>query len=351
MEQARSAVTLGDVARLANTSPSTVSRVVANRGNVSEALRSRVIEAVRQTGFAPNTAASSLARRRTVRSGLCHKAIAVGYCGYHGEPEARHLMPVLGEVNGGILEAAGQMDLAAMSCLLDIRDLEQGIPPAGLPKIPFDGLLVMPGMGVDCRVLSKIAPTVMFGFASYDPCEFTVVQPDIGAGINALVDHLCRLGHQRLDYLMPNVDSVVFRERAALFTAATQRHSVAGRVVPQADPAAHVSDLARRPAGQRPTAVVASSDEVGASLLRALADHGVRVPAEVSVVGFGGSRVSEHCWPPLTTWHVHWRELGQVSLRTLVDLVEARPVPARVLMGGDLIVRRSTGPAPGKNGG
>jgi len=336
-------ISMEDLARLAGTSKSTVSRVLANRGPISAKMRERVMCVVRQTGFVPDPAASALARRKRGRKGLRHQALALVFCvGDTG------FSPFWSETQHGILEAAHESGLAVTTCLVHHHELEQGVPPAAFSRTQFDGILVLPLEGVPPVALKAFGPVVVFGSPHSEDCDLSSVQPDNRAGIRALVGHLWDLGHRRFEYVPQTLARLPFRERReALVAAVAERGGAASVAGPVHDAeAAYAAAFALRPAGERPTALVASEDRTAHAVAAALHERGVEVPRDVSLAGFDGLSGTREYPRVLTTWHVRWGELGRLAVKTLVDLIEGGSGPTRVLVGGNLVVGSSTGPVP-----
>jgi DNA-binding LacI/PurR family transcriptional regulator len=99
--------------------------------------------------------------------------------------------------------------------------------------------------------------------------------------------------------------------------------------------------------GLRPTAVLAMSDAIAIGVLRAARELGLRVPEDISVVGFDDIDISQHTNPPLTTVHQPIRQKGESAVRLLLSVVERRDLrPEHIRLETRLIVRGSTGPVP-----
>jgi LacI family transcriptional regulator/LacI family repressor for deo operon, udp, cdd, tsx, nupC, and nupG len=97
--------------------------------------------------------------------------------------------------------------------------------------------------------------------------------------------------------------------------------------------------------------VLAYNDEVAVGVLNRLTDRGVQVPGDVSVVGYDDTLLAEMVTPRLTTVRIPAAAAGAAAVGMLLDLIAARPVPARRLeLDGELVVRSSTGPAPARGG-
>ena len=332
-------VSMADVARMAGTSKSTVSRVLANRGPVSAGMRERVLTAARTTKFVPNAAASALARSRNSRPGFRHNSLAVAFC--VTDTGFSHFWDSTYE---GLLGAAHELELGVVSCLVRQAELQRGVPPPTLARAQFDGLLILPTAQLDYHALLTFGPTVVFGRSTEDDCRLPTVAPDNRLGVATLVKHLCSLGHRRLEFVAHKTHRFTFRERIDAFGHAAR--GLVGdapvRHTPDDSIEAYADDFVRRPAAERPTALMTVNDNAAIQIINALHHRGVHVPQQVSVAGFDGIAAGALCAPPLTTWQVNWHEVGRQAVRMLADMISQRTAGARVLVGGGLIPRAST---------
>jgi len=318
--------------------------VLSNSAGVREDVRQRVLKVVQETGYVPNVTASALARQRFGQKGLVHRTIVVAIC-EAGETSFARLWE---ETYGGVLAAADDLNLAVSLCLIRPEETDGVRVPAALSRIPFDGILATTPRVGDLTPLARMGPTVLMGSVPSRDYGLPSVEPDNAAGMQALVDHLLSLGHRRLEFVPSSLGHPPYRERADAFESLVRHRRIEGRVAGpvEGDPGPYAAAFARRDPGRRPTALLVSSDGTAVQLLHALLGQGVRVPQDVSVVGFDGRAWGRDSVPPLTSWHPNWTDLGRKALRLLVDVIGDAAPPSRLLIGGDLLLRRSTGPAP-----
>jgi len=342
---------LKDVAQLAGTSVSTVSRVLSGTGMIADETAERVRRAVRETGFVINRKRSAAARSRASR-GLKHNLIALAGCGYgEGDSPAPH---PLAATNEGILAAAHEAGVAVGMFRVTLADLRSQVPPASLARAEVDAILVHTTRGMDHGFIGRIAPTVLYGASPGRACSLPVVESDNTVAVEAVLSHLWGLGHRRFDFVSHYLDAPMphyayVRRRDAFVAGLAERGAPAGRVValPSFDVEAYASEFCALPAHARPTAIVASNDGVALKLLAAFAARGVRVPQEVSVTGYDGYPLGQDVFPPLTTWCPNWGTLGRTAFRCVVERALGNDIPSHVLVGGRLEVRGSTGPPAG----
>ena len=176
---------------------------------------------------------------------------------------------------------------------------------------------------------------------------------DDAAATEALVEHLLGLGHRRFAYLgnacAPAIDEV----RATAFEATLDRAGVpeADRERPRAtggDPEAGYRAVTTWSPRRRATALVCFNDLMAVGALRALGEHDVDVPGQVSVVGFDDIDLAAYTSPPLTTFAQPRHELGREAAAQLLGMLDGHPPPlAPRLLRGELVVRGSTAPPEG----
>ena len=330
---------MADVARLAGTSKSTVSRVLSGRGTISPTVRERVLRVVDETGFIPDAFGQRLARARAAHAPFRHNAIAVVFC-----VSEMGFSRFWDETYAGVMASAQDQHLSVLSVMLREEELTRNTPPEALARMQFDGMLVLPMDPVPTALRNRIGPCVLFGATTVPGTDLPSVEPDNDAGIAALVAHLTGLGHRRIEYAQGDTKHTAFNLR---WETLRRMGETAGLTVVRAEPiCGRFKEYAERFALEGPdaraSAIVASDDHTAVNLMHALLERGVPVPEDVSVIGFDGQPIGIHSVPPLTTWRVDWRALGRMAVNVLIDQIEGRPVASRTLAGGSLVLRQST---------
>jgi LacI family transcriptional regulator len=220
--------------------------------------------------------------------------------------------------------------------------LEQRV--AGIAMLSFSG-----DRPLMTQLLAEGVPVVMVScWDDYADCA--AVDDDVG--LELAVGHLAQLGHRRIAYVTDElVESTTRRVRLEAFERALLRHGLGfhrdwvihGGVVD--GPPDHLT--APFTGGPRPEAIVATNDNIAITLLEQLESRGLRVPEDVSIVGFDGSRVGAHARIALTTVAQPVEALVDSSLELLLARIAGETPPERrhVRLQPRLIVRRSTAPA------
>lgn len=366
----RSPVTIREVAAAAGVSVATVSRALNGRGDVRAATAERVSRAAARLGYRPSAAARTLPSGssglvaavvspcagdaalhqpfvRAVLAGFGVAAAAAGRqvltletAGERGVAARCREHRVAGAVLLGFGSADGAVaELVASELPVVALDLELGGgDPPGLP--PALGLGAPPDPGLDAP---SAAPTTARGRATW-------VGGDHARGAALAVDHLAALDHRRIALLPGVAGCLPARERERGWRAAMRERGLRDDLVVCGDFTATsgfaaAAVLLSRPPADRPTAFVTGSDELAAGVVRAAAEAGLRVPGDVSVVGFDDLPLARWTTPPLTTVHQDPLALGAAAAEALERCVAGEPSPP-VTVPVALVVRDSTAPPP-----
>ncbi len=183
-------------------------------------------------------------------------------------------------------------------------------------------------------------------------CPLPFVSLDDRPGVRAAVEHLVSLGHRRIAHVGgPRGYVHTASRRDAWRTAVKSAGLDPGPLVP-GDFTGHSGAAATRillEAKERPTAIVYANDLMAIAGMGVASEYGLRIPDELSIVGFDDVLLAAHVVPPLTTVRPDVLTWGRVCADTLLAVVEERPLPTTQLELPNLIVRGSTGPAPAKS--
>lgn len=310
----RGTVTMSDVAQLAGVSKMTVSNVVNNRGGVSDRVRKRVLEAIRDSGYRLNVSARVLKSGRTGVIGLAVPEIAPPYfsqlAAHVIEAADRHGFHVAVEQTGAI--AAGERDVISQS-----------------HKLQFDGL-ILSAVGLDLeryRPPEGDFPIVLLGEQEFGK-KFDHVLMANEEGSKAATLHLMDRGCERIAIVTGSVfDRINIETRR--HQGYLEAHEVRGMT---ADPDLRLTLAAMDLESGRAAAhrladsglafdgVVAVTDTVAQGVLRGLADRGIRVPGDVRLIGFDDILESRYMVPALSTVAPDHRWMADKA----VELVIAR---------------------------
>ena len=325
----RQRVTSVDVARHAGVSQSTVSLVFSGKGpgRVSEATQERVRRAARELGYRPNVAAQAL-RLGTSRA----VALLV--------PDITN--PFFSRVLRGAQRAAQEAGYTVV--LVDTANDRrwQAQSFQALRAGPVDGYLLF-----EVSAPEDLGPDQHVVLMETEATRCPWVRFDAESGAEAAFGHLVELGHVRIGHLAAAFDAPTFHMREA----ARRRVLAEAGVDPDAQPRAMspiAIEAAHEAAGplldERPTAVFCDDDLIAAGLYMAARDRGLRIPDDVSVIGFDDMDFARALDPPLTTVALDGELLGATSFELLEGRMAGRRTRRRVVLPTELLVRGSTGP-------
>jgi len=339
------AVTIDAVALLAKVSPMTVSRVVNGDGKVREMTRERVMRAVRELGYTPNLAASSLAAARGTRIALIYN-----------NPSAAYLRELLVGALRGASRTAAQLVIDAWDGL----DAEGERKAARALAKTVAGAILPPPLCESRAVISELVdagvPVVAIASARGSQ-EISHVRIDDFRASNEITAHLISFGHTRIGYIKGHPNQTASARRHEGFQAALEAAGIAS------DPAlvqqgyfTYRSGLKaaekllslRRP----PTAIFASNDDMAAAVVSVAHRRGLDVPRDLSVVGFDDTSAATTVWPELTTVRQPVAAMADTAIDILLRGIRRKERDTKVVvdhvMAHHLIKRDSVAaPPPG----
>lgn len=334
-------VRIQDVARAAQVSTATVSRALSNPDKLSEETRKVVFEAIRSTGYRVNHAARNL---RMQRAGAVLILVP-------------HLSnPFFSQILSGISGVFMETDYSVL--IADTKAGDTRLVDYSLARV--DGIISLDG---------SLTPATMAEFESHGAtdrmvfaCEWVhdtplpSVRSDNIKGARLAVQHLYDLGHRKIAHVTGPQDNVLtnarrqgmLEERARLDLPTREDWIIRGDFSLESGRDAAHRILAM---DQRPTAVFCASDQVAFGLISTLTAAGVRVPEDLSVIGFDDIELSEYYVPALTTIRQFRQTLGARAARLLLDRLNGNGSTALasgdvLTVDVDLIVRNSTAPPP-----
>jgi LacI family transcriptional regulator len=320
------------VAEHAGVSPSTVSRILNGTAIVSEEKRSAVDRAIAELGFVPNPVARGLAGGRTFSIGVLTQAIDSPFYGV----ALRGIEDELDQAGYIPLFVSGHWIAAEEARCIDV-----------LRSRRVDGIMVLTGRLSDAalRSCARALPVVVTGRSLEAPGLFSLNFDNVG-GARLATEHLIGLGHRRIAFIAGDSahPDAVERERGyrdalgaagipfvASLVVPGQFNEESGRLAME-----HLLD-SRQPF----TAVFAANDQMAFGAALALYRRGLRVPDDVSLMGFDDLAESVYSIPPLSTVHQPGYELGRLAAGAMLQLL-AGARPTIELPAPRLVVREST---------
>jgi DNA-binding LacI/PurR family transcriptional regulator len=327
-----------EVAAVAGVSISAVSLALNGKPGVSAAKRARVLRTVQELGYVRNGHRPATGTRVL---GVLMETLSI--------PAAHDRF--YAEIVAGIEEAAQRLGYRLLLHLY-----RPGVDPIGdirsLMGRDIQGLIIANGGDVTDEVIAGIArgrtPLVLVENYVSEPVH-AVLADNFTAGLE-MTKHLLSLGHTRIGALVGPAKYRSLVDRLRGHNVALLEHGLA-----VADPDLQPPPTAGHPRkgyvqmqqllalSHRPTAVFAVSDKTAFGAMEAIKDAGLRIPGDISIVGIDDVHESAYSAPPLTTYHVPKRALGETAVATLDALLAPGPgpVPAKIALAGALVARES----------
>jgi LacI family transcriptional regulator len=342
-----SAVDIRAVARAAGVSTTTVSHSLNDVGRISPATRERVRRIAAELGYAPNSLARGLRRQRSETIGLLGDEIVT--------------TPFAGRIIAGAQEAAK----AHGSLLLIFNtngepELEEREAQL-LKQRKVDGVLYAAMFHRQVTIPPTLAdvPVVLVDAISDDPSISSVVPDEVTGGRDAVI-LLLSAGHRRIGFLNGEDDIPATHGRLkgfseALAAAGIQPNATHVLPVPATPEGGYQGGLSLLQSPDRPTGVFCFTDRVAMGCYQAAAEVGLRIPDDLSIVGFDDLQIiSEGLRPGLTTIALPHFEMGAWAINRLYAELDARSkgdvLPAEhLVLPGPVVRRSSVAPPPGSS--
>lgn len=325
-----------DVARLADVSHQTVSRVLNNHPSIRPETRDRVVEAMETLNYRPNRAARALVTSRSQTLGILAASSAM-----YGPASSIASIESAARARGYWVNTAN-IDAT------DPQSITDGL--AHLMAQSVEGLVVI---APQVRVVRALAaqrldiPYVTLQSTDVDP-DHTLSVDQI-AGARLATKHLISLGHRSIYHIAGPQDWIEAEARMRGFLEEMGANDMPVTPPILGDWTANFGYYAGRELlGVRDfTAIFAANDQMALGLIHAIRDEGLDVPRDISIVGFDDIPEAAHFWPPLTTVRQDFAELGRRAVDLLLGPDRDADAPrATTTIAPELVVRASTGRAP-----
>lgn len=329
--------TVLDVAKVAGVAPITVSRVINNSGYISEVTREKVETAIKELGYVPNILARGLRSKRTHALALVVADIT---------------NPYFTSMARGVEDVAGSNDYTVIYCNTDESETKEDKYANILVQRQMDGVLLVPAGGnaktvkflednkIDVVVLDRRIPGK----------ETNLVCSDSVNGAQELTDLLIKLGHQRIaiitgpDNVSTSTDRVVgYRNSLHAAGLSANEQVYFGGFNQQTG---YKSTKIAMRSSQKPTAFFAANNFILIGVVKALRELNLKVPEDVSVVGFDDFPESMLIEPFFTVAIQPAYEMGQKAAELLIKQINGEIVdnPQTIILPTEIIIRRSAGP-------
>ncbi|MBW4095324.1 MAG: LacI family DNA-binding transcriptional regulator [Acidobacteria bacterium] len=322
-----------DVAKVAGVSHQTVSRVLNNNPNVSPGTRERVEQAIAQLGYRRNSAARSLVTRQSQTIGVLAAEMSE-----YGPASTLLAVERAARDAGYFVSIAGLREVTKAGIAEAVRHFQDQA---------VDGIVVLVPHPVTSAALKELklqVPVVIAGAVGEQGLSGVAVDQQLGAQL--AVEHLIELGHTRIGHLSGPQAWIDGAQRIVGWRKALLAAGLKDDLLRHGDwTAATAYEVGLELATARSaTAIFAGNDQMALGLLRAFHETGVRVPEDISIIGFDDQPDSEYYSPPLTTVSQPFTELGKQCIEVLLDELNGAEHGVSRVVEPRLVVRKTTVP-------
>lgn len=336
-----------EVAQLAGVSRATVSRALNGSARVSDEARKRVHDAIAALGYEPDVVAQSLVRQRSrmISVSIFAEASELAFSQF-GQTAQYFYLSVLESI---------EREAVSLGYDLLLPSHPHGKSPENyvrsLRTRRVAGCIMLHATKAHIQTLIHSSIPSVFIDTVAQGSHATYVKSDNIDGARQATEHLLSLGHRRIALLTGSTMDLAGLERLlgcqqALAQAGISPDSSlvrqSGWNVDEAYEATKILLAERRDF----TAIVAGSDFMAIGVLRALTEQGLRVPEDVSLIGFDDIDFCQYTFPPLTTMRQDRGAMGRGAVQRIVAMIEGTEEPSPLNLPTQLVVRKSTGPAP-----
>lgn len=336
--------TIKDVAEAAGVSRAAVSKVLRNAYGLSDEMRARVEAAMAALNYRPQTAARGL-RGRTYTLGVVL-------------PDMRN--PFFPDIIDGVISALRSTSYEPLIGFRPSADATEQHAIDTLLDHKIDGfLMIAPRLEEDyLHSVATSVPTVMIGRHDRN-CGYDTVNNDDRSGARLAVEHLVASGHRDIAYFGLDAVSVGITNSTSFrlegYRETMTAHGLADRM--QIYEGTHFrgerydEDVARRilQSERRPTAIFCWTDSVAITVLAEAAKLGIRVPEDLSVIGYDNTRLAALPQLSLTSVDQSGHLMGSEAMKLLIERIEGRETDRHIVLPPRLDVKGSTGPAPARH--
>ncbi len=308
--------TLRAIADYADVALSTVSQVLNNKPNVSPEMRHRVLAAASRLGYRSKISSESLLSLDIKTIGLLTKQ-------RNGDP--LNINPFYSHIIAGAESECRRHNISLMYANIEVDDHNHAISlPSMLLEERVDGVIVLGAFLEETlgHISNRANQIVLVDAYTSDGDEFDRVLVDNLSGAMKAVKHLIAVGHCCIGLIGSEPDSYpsILERRQGYLTALAQ-HNLKAFIEDSALDRSEAYEASKRLIARVPeiTAILACNDNVAIGVINALQDTGLRVPDQVSVIGFDNIDLGRELKPALTTMHVDKVLMGVIAVRHLID--------------------------------
>ena len=335
------AATIKDVAKKANVSISTVSRVLSNQMHVSSSTYKRIQDAVAELNYIPNSSAVSLVKKSST-------TVLYADSFYKGRPyENPHMFDII---------SGSSHELRKKGYFLGLLDLDRSKEKAeeqiinAIQSKKADGILIngyYVTPAIEKILLATDFPHICIGKPSFDSM-LSWIDTNHSLSSNLAITHLVSLGHKKIAFVGGSDKDNIYRDRFLGYRLSLERNNLSPQdayVIPTSsnleEIIQHTTELLRLP--EPPDSILCFNSLIAVGVIQAIRQFRLRIPEDISVIGFDDVPLSCVTSPRLSTVRVEKETLGRLAITLLRDRMDnpAASAPVKLSVGTSLCLRES----------
>ncbi|MDO5041319.1 MAG: LacI family DNA-binding transcriptional regulator [Peptoniphilus sp.] len=313
------ASTIKDVARMADVSISTVSRVINDSKPVSPEARRRVLRAIEVLDYTPNEVARSLVKRKSYLIGIIADDIGTSY---------------VSKILRGVEEIGRMYDYdILLSCSYGDPEVELKLAKVFAQK-QVEGIIVISSK-LNQKLIYKLEESKMPHIdinKYYDIEENLTVRIEYEEISYEMVKYLIEMGHKNIAaaVIQKDIDRTEERHKLSGYKRAIKEYGLKENIIftgGASEKEIHkISEDIDKAVADKTTALFCTQDEMAIHIINYLSDRGIKVPDDVSVTGFGGTDITDIYRPRLTTVKISYYDIGAVAIRRILKMIEKKSI-------------------------
>lgn len=332
-----SKVTIRDIARIAGVSPATVSLVLNNKIGISEATRNRVLEVVQMAGFTPNVNSRRLSMKKSFNISIIMNNASSPFANlfYY-------------EVAGGLMERSKKYGYNVVFTDIQIQ-AGQIVLPRIVEQFDTDGIVFF--QDTDETVLQEIFQrgipyVVVDAHKIYEAYDFTGIYTDNEKASYTATKYLIDNGHREIAFVGSSYQRDFYVQCFTGFIRALNENKLSIpsswiQIDARDDLSAYACMTKIIQSGPLPTAVYCPGDIFAIGVSKCAKDHGLKLPEELSVIGFDNIIISRFCEPQLTTIGIDMVAMGTLAMDIIEKKIKGEPVTNTTVESSRIIIRES----------
>jgi len=342
MENKSKKSTIADIAKIANVSPGTVSNALNNRRGVSESKKLEILQITKDLGY------DKLIQKKQERS-IRYVII---------ERDSRIVNDTFSaEMISGVENKCREKGYDLLITHITLDDILDGQAAEILSEDTSSGIIVLATemQTPDLKILENVEKPLILMSSFFKQTPYNFVTMDNEIGVYTATEYLIKKGHRDIMLVGSTIFINNYFYRMKGFMMALMDYGLDAADMRQitVEPTLNgsyrgVSDFLKKHSGPLPTAIVTVNDTIAFGAIRALQEKGLKVPEDVSIIGFDDLPICQISYPRLTTIRVNKKEMGELAVQQLIELIEGKwQRGVSTVLFTELIERESVRDIPG----